>query len=270
VISRRRPPFPVYDPSTDSSLALWLDANDSSTNSLLDTTSTSISNGETIGTWKSKKGTARSFTQWGTNGRPTWDSTGINGLGAVRFATPQILATTTSMGDFASMSAITVMLVQKLGTFSSSSDCSFATMMFDNGTGKKDISQVYVTCRNDGTGRKVGGRRARGDSFASIASGMTPTNPYILTGVWNYSSALITNHVNGVKDVVGQTFQTSGTTDAADPSAISVGAMAQETSTNAGNPFDGWIGEVLVWLSAMTPDQLVPAHHYLRRKWGVL
>jgi len=166
------PPSPVYDPSTDATLAIWVDFSDSTTASLLDTGGAAITNGATIGTAKSKKGTARNFTQWGTGARPTWDSTGIGGIGAAR-CNAQLLATQTTMTDFASMSGLTVMVVNKLNTFSSSTDCCFGFTMLDQSTGFSDISQVYIACRND-TGRKIGGRRARGDSLQTISGITTP------------------------------------------------------------------------------------------------
>lgn len=262
MMTKRRLPF-GYDPSADSGLSLWFDPSDSSTNSLLDTGGTSISNGETIGTVKSKKGTARSFTQWGSNTRPTWDSTGINGIGAIR-SNSQILTTQTALSDFASMSGLTAMCVVKINT-SVGGSCAFSFTMVDTGTAKYDISMMQLRATST---YNIVGRRLGSDTLAGITGDSAPTT-YIVGGVFDYANAKFSIFQSGAQGLQDQTFQTAGTTSASEPSAISIGGFAQETGSSAAGLCDAWIGECLVWLGTKTPTQLVDAHHYLRRKWGV-
>jgi hypothetical protein len=258
-VSRRYPG--AYDPSTDAGLALWLDGRDSTSASLLDTGGGAIANGATIGTWKSKKGTTRSFTQWGTNARPTWDSTGINGFAAVR-SNSQILTTQTTMSDFASMSGLTVSCVVKRNGSLGGQGPAFSMTM--TGPGNSDNSMVQVQSRDTFF---VGGRRINTDGFQSVSGASTPSI-YVITGVFDYANALGSEYANGVKDTIGATYQTAGTS--ATPFALSVGAFAQQSGNAMSSPAaDCWIGEVLVTLSALTADQLLTRHHYLCTRWGV-
>lgn len=270
---KRLPPL-GYDPSTDSNLVMWLDPSDSSTSSLLDTGGGSISDGETIGTYKSKAGTARNFTQWGSNDRPIWVANGINGLGVVH-SNVQVLATSTSMSEFNSMSGMTVMGVHKVVVQRSASeglDCIFSTTQIDSSDNIPRRAQYYLASRSDAKNR-VGGRRLTSQGFAYITSTITPNaNGSIVTGVLDWANALGTSYEGGVLDHRNVAFQTAGTTSASEPHYFSIGAIALAadaggTPGSFGDSCNSYIGEILVWKSAMTPDQLVPAHHYLRRKW---
>jgi hypothetical protein len=253
----RMPVF--YDPAADATLIFRLDATDSST--ILNTSGGAITNGATVGTWSTKAGVARSFTQWGSNGRPTYDATGISGLPALRFST-QLLTTQTTMATFASMSGLTVMLAAKKASGVSGIGVGFT--MLDIGTGMRDIVLVQA---NLGTSYAGGGRRARGNSFQSVVGNVTPT-VFVETLTFNFSGAKQSLHESGVEGPQGQTFQTAGTTDPADPYALSVGAFAQESFIGAATFADGWLGEILMWLTAKSSDDLVEPHTYLRLKWG--
>jgi hypothetical protein len=236
--TRRR--FPKYDPASDGSLTMWLDPSNST--KLLAVGGGAISNGATIGTWNTSGGTARAFTQWGSNARPTWDSTGINGLGAVR-CNSQILSTTTITG-FASMTSIAFIVACKR---SAAGGASIGFTQIDGNTGQYDISLLlaFIDSVYD-----FGGRRTTLESFQTI-SGNTAPSIYILGGVLDYTNAKGYLFESGVKGTQGAAFQTTGTTGAGEPHVISVGGFAQQT----GN-------------SAMTPDDLVAPFAYMRLKWG--
>ena len=252
----------IYDPATDASLKIWLDATDTST--LKDTGGAAITNGATIGTWSSKAGTARNFTQWGANGRPTWQSSGINGLAAAAFTTNQILTTQTNMAEFASMSGITVMAAVKRN---SANGLIFTTTMVNSGTGLADIDQCQLNMGPTFTG---GGRQARGDSFVTVVAvpAVNTSTVFVETIAFGFSTGHISLYGNGVENIVNQAYHTPGTTDAGDPFAISVGGGAQQTGSAAFWFAEGSIGEVLVYLSELSPDDTVARHDYLCYRWG--
>lgn len=244
----------------------WLDATDSSLASLKDTVGGAITNGATIGTWSSKTGNARDFVQRLALGRPTWETNAVNGLSAAHFvaASSQILTSTMNLADFHSMSGLTVMVAMKRN---SANGLAFATTMLDSGTGLFDIVQAQL---NMGTVYTGGGRRARGNTFDTAGPGAAiPANGiFIDTIAFGYANGRDTLYGNGVEQALNETFQTPGTTDAADPAFVSVGGFAQASGGGGAGFADGWIVEVLGWISEKTPDQLVEPHDYLCSKVG--
>lgn len=256
--------YPQYSPASDASLTLWLDPSDST--KLLNTGGGAIANGNTIGTWNTSGGAAaRAFTQWGTQSRPSWNSTGINGLGAVS-STAQILSTTTVTG-FASMSGLTVLMIFKQ-TASVASSCAFSMTEIDNNTGQYDISLVQMRTQGN---YEVGGRRTTSDAFVTVVGNAYPSSTqFIESAVFDYSNAKLSLFESGVKGLQQQTFQTAGTTGAGEPHVISIGGVAQQTGNSMFANCNGLIGEILAWNTAKTPDQLVAPHSYLRRKWKIL
>lgn len=255
---------PKWDPTGTTETAaptLWVDPSDSTT--LLNTTGGAITNGATVGTCTSKDATHFAFTQWGTNGRPTWDSTGIHGLGSLR-CNSQILTTTTTTG-WTTLSGATFMLVCKYNSGGTGAAMLGFTMI-DPGTGKADISMVQMRSASTYI---VGGRRLGSDSIAfGLGDSIPADSVYVLTGIFDYSNAKLTVIQSGVMGIRQQTFQTSGTTAGTEPHYISIGGFAQE-SAHAASMCDGWAGEILGWNSALTPDQCVSPQTYLRLKWGI-
>lgn len=259
---RHRRRYPVYTPVGDGSLTMWVDPSDST--KVLAVGGGAISNGATIGTVNTSAGTARAFTQWGANARPTWDSAGINGLGAVR-CNSQILSTTTVTG-FASMGGLTCLVVFKASSIVTGS-CALSLTEIDSGSGFYDISLMQM---RTGGSYEAGGRRLTSDAFVSAIGNVTPTT-FILGATFDYTNAALSIFESGVKGPQGRAFQTTGTTGAGEPHVISIGGVAQQTGTSVFGLCNGWVGESLTWVGAVkTPDQLVAPFAYLRRKWGVL
>ena len=255
--TRRR--FPQYDPASDGSLTMWFDPSDSS--KVLAVGGGAITNGATIGTVNTSGGTARAFTQWGANTRPTWDSTGINGLGAIR-CNSQILTTTTVTG-FASMSGLTILQVAKPSV---SGGCVLGFSEIDNATGLADISLVQMIVNGS---FQAGGRRTTSDAFAGVTGDSYGSSPFIEGAVFDYANAKLSIFQSGVKGLQQQAFQTAGTTGAGEPHYLSIGGFAQQSGSSAASLCNCWGGEVLVWATAMTADQLVAPFSYLRLKWKI-
>lgn len=254
-----------YDPSTDTSLKLWLDPSDSTT--LLDTGGLAITNGATIGTWSSKAGAARNFTQWGANGRPTWLSNGINGLGAAQFNNQ--LLTNQVKTDFTSMSSLTMVAVIKRVV---DGGTAWGFTELDISTGFSDISLAIIAALAT---YFAGGRRARGsvagpgDHFQGLTGNTAPTVS-ITTITFDYANAKARIYENGVESTIANPFQAAGTTDAGEPFAISVGGFAQQSGNSNGGPCNCILGECMAWPDAVakTPDDLVQIEDYLCLKWG--
>lgn len=254
--------FPQYSPATDGTLAIWLDGQDNATSSLTNTSDASPANGDTIKLWKSKAGSARNFQQSArSDARPTYDTSGINGHPALRFnPTPsvQILVADVVTG-FQSMSGLTIAMAAKRNTDTGANNCGFGITI---GTG----TSLFLAEITDH--QRVGGRRLVGDSFQFAAgNALSDGQSFIVTGRVDFSGAKLSLIESGVKSVTDQTFQTSGTTAASDPLSISIGARYESVLTQL--QVDGWIGEVLVWTSLKTADELVGPHSYLRLRWGI-
>lgn len=253
---RGRQRHPAYDPATDGAIGLWLDPSDST--SLLNTSAGAITNGATVGTWNTKAGTSRPFTQWGSNARPTWVTNAINGLAAVRFQT-QLLKAQTSLAAFNGINGLTLSVVTRRPT---SGRPPINLTCIDPGTSKGDITHW------GGTGHSMNGwRRPTVDTFQTF-NGDASADLCIASYVWDFANAKATLWQAGVKGPVFDTAFGSAGVNTGAAYALCLGGYAQETgSAMAGTSADGYLGEVLLWFSARTPDQLVPAHDYLRRKW---
>lgn len=264
MIERRR--IPKWDPTNGNAECpvpdIWLDPSDSST--LLNTVGGAITDGATIGTWTCKDATARAFTQWGANARPTWVASGINGLGAVRCQS-QILTTRTSVGVFDSLGALT--LVRVCRRASSTAGAPFNETCLDTSTGHSDITRWGIS----GKLWQINGWRVQTDSFATFNGDTLGVDTFISCGVWDFANAQASVYQSGVKGPIYQSaFGTAGTTPATGAYALTIGGFAQESGLNAaGTNTDGYAGEILLWLRALTADQLVSPQTYVRLKWAI-
>lgn len=257
-MARFRKRLPQYDPSTDATLAIWLDATDTATSSLTNTSDASPSNGDTIKAWKSKKGTARSFLQSASETRPTFDSTGINGRGALRFNSSVLTANV--LTGFQSMSGLTVLASLKRNTDTGFNNCAFGLTI---GTG---TSLTLLECTNT---TRAGGRRLVGDSFqAQTGKSLADGETFVEAMAIDWANALISLYANGHNEVTNAAFQTTGTTAASDPFSISVGARVESVLTK-NIAIDGWIQELLVWTSFKDQFALAGPHSYLCVRAGV-
>lgn len=256
--TRTRMNYPIYDPSTDGSLGFWVDFSDSTT--IQDTTGGSISNGETMGQIVTKAGTARTFSQWGATGRPTWVTDVLNGLAMGRFQT-QMLATTTVTG-FTSLSGFSYMQVFVRGV--NDGNITFCANMTDIATGFRDIGGFQTG------GGSFGGFRINSDTFTNIGGNGIGTSPTILAASIDYANAKASLFQKGSRYVNAATYGTAGSTSATEPGAIGYGGIPQISGPAIGvASADTYIGESLAWFSALTPVQLYATHDYLRRKWRV-
>lgn len=270
--------FPKWQPADDLP-DIWLDATNTATTSLKNTSGGAITNGASVGHWISQGNFTGDFIKFATNGVPTWVSSGINGLASVKCvaaASPnaQGLGITSPTG-FLSMSAMTVLVVQTVHLttpFNGSNACSFA-FTTSHDTRSADESLVFMDAQL--TPRQVSGRRVQAASPDSrvIASGdnVALDAPHIQCGVFDWSNAKLSLHQNGKLRVNQQTFETAGATSSNPPFGVAIGGFLQEASGSnvLASPFDGMVGEVLVWKNrAFTPDQLVGPSAYLAQKWN--
>lgn len=259
-----RTKFPIWQPSNDLP-DIWLDATQTGTGSLQDTGGGSISDGETIGKWISQGTDAYEFIQMGSTTRPTFQSSGINGISSVR-SNAQCLAKT-SLSGYNSMTAMTIITVQQISANTPSDALSFG-FNTPHESADANSSLTYMGCCF--TNRFVGGRRLQLSLFQQ-ATGETIAidTPHIQTAVFDWANAKLSFHQNLKLRVRDQTFQTAGNTANLQPWAISIGGLPQETDNSVLFKMNGLIGEVLCWKNrAFTPAELVGPHAYIARKWN--
>jgi hypothetical protein len=252
-----------YNPATDATLNMWMDPRDTSTASLQKVGGGAIADGNTVGTWSSKKGPTRDFTQWGANALPSFHTNVINGLPAVRFQT-QLITTQQSVTAFDGISGVTVMRVVRKTTAGAAIDLT----CLDPNTGFSDITHWGQS----GSSYFMNGwRRPRIDTFDSFIGDAVPASGiFITTSIWDWANAQVTLYQSGVEGPIFQTAFGSAGVSAATSYALSFGGFAQQSGlTGAALSTDGYIGETLIWLTAMTPTQLVPPHHYMRMGWSI-
>lgn len=238
---------------------MWLDPTDTST--LTKVGGGAPGNGDTLSAWATKGGTARSFTQWGSNARPTFVTGSINALAGVRFQSA-LLTTQTTMTSFVGLSGLTIMRVIKIASGISQST---TLTCLDPSTGFSDITHWGLAGYN-----MNGWRRPRIDTFQGFSGGSPPASGILVTcGVWDFTNATATLYQSGCEGPVFKAaFGSTGVTTGS-PYALSIGGFAQQSgNTGIFSGSDGYVGESFMWLSAKSPDSLVPPHHYLRTRWG--
>jgi hypothetical protein len=253
--------LPQYDPATDSGLEIWIDPTDTALSSIQAVGGGAITNGAAIGQVSSKKGHTRNWTQWGTNARNTWDSTGINGVAAMRCTGSSTLVNQVATG-LTSLSGITVVYVAKRNV----NGVALAFTTLDGATGKNDVGLLQYPLA---TPYDMRGRRVHTDTFQSyVAPEATPT-AYVYGCTHDFASGTSTLYECGARMAVVTSILTTGTSEAAGPWAISLGGLAQETGSNAVFLPDGWLGGILIWPRVLTANELVGPTHYLRRKYAI-
>lgn len=230
-----------FNPKSIAGLAFWLDASDSSTI----TTATGVSQ------WRDKSANAYAFTQSTGNNQPALTSAGQNGRNTITFdgsSDKLVSPAGLSLSSTHSVFVVVNPRVRKIAPFLVGS---VNTGLF-YGDGSSSFSGTKFAAY--GVSRAVygGGTITTGvyQVFTAVCSGATlPTD----LSMW-------TNGTGGAA-----TTATAGTAPTASLSSpISVGAF------EASQYWDGAIGEIVVYSSALATSQRQAVERYLGKKWGIV
>jgi hypothetical protein len=241
-----------------ASLALWLDAAD---------TSTVILNGSTVSQWADKSGNGRNASQGTAAIQPTYLATGFNGRPTLQTDGSDFLSFgVTSLGRNVSGITCALVGVHPVGqTFISN-----ATEIFIS-IGSVATTTRFLTTPNPSvsTGGRyaIAGRRLDSDAFTTASSSTDSLanrgNSWIRIAQRAYSDGVANHWTNGTQDLTNAVIQAAGNTSNTD-------ALAASIFTGVGSMPNGTqLSEIVLTHSTMTNDDRQKLEGYLAHKWGV-
>lgn len=233
----------LLKPTQLANLALWLDAADASTLSL---------SSADVTQWNDKGPNALHVSQGNGANRPSYVTAGQNGKNVIYFHSNKVLQrASVSSGTLASANECTIFAVQKYNTPAHNS----ATLYFPGSTdGLLNLNMTW----------------SDGNCYCDFANGVAGRINGAAPAAFNnaYHVLCYQKRSDGVTNLRmdGQVFA-SGTVSAtlgqARTATLSIGAQASTAY------LDGYIGELIVYRTALNPAQRWRVEQYLLRKWGI-
>lgn len=239
----------LWTPERLPSLALWLDASDASTFTL-------VSNA--VSEWRDKSGNNRHVSQATAANRPAYSATSFNGRPGLTFNGTNSILENLNAALLRNVAGATLIGV----SCRSANLASEAIAFFVNGnTGVRAIN-TYRSAGFNNTGVGFGGRRLNTDAFQGIGETPANTDYAINIGVYNYAGASLTAFEQGVQTGT-RVFQTSGNT----PNDF--GAFFVGSNTTLTAPLNGEIGEIIICHAALSATDRQRLEGFLAHKyWG--
>lgn len=242
-----------------ASLALWLDADDSSTITL---------DGSNVSQWDDKSGNGFHLSQSSAASQPLYEATGMNSKPALNNLTGRYMARgTTPM--FRNVNGATIVAVYQ-ATLPLAGGISNGMTMFVNSGGSGGPTRFALTTEpSPGTAGtySVAGRRLDADSYATVSSSTSLTaNPIIWMGNADYANAQANTWLDGAPDIVNAAFQTAGSTSNTDSLGIGLFSNVDGSLDTYDNTR---MGEVLLINATMSTEDRQKLEGYLAWKWGL-
>lgn len=233
---------------------LWLDASDATT---------ITESGGFVSQWNDKSGNGFNYSQGTGVSQPLIVIDPISGLQTLDFdGSNNFLrrAIATSLGQ--NVTGLTIYAAVKPDVFNINRPVFMFTRNGSTTATRANISAGAVSSAGFG----AGGRTADGDNFRSVSgAGRTAGTFFSQCAVFDYANTDLFLFVNGQFDVADTSFQTQTTTSNTASDASGIGA-----NFNGSSPFDGKIGEILVYHQAHDTNTRLTVTNYLHRKWGVV
>ncbi|MDD2885267.1 MAG: hypothetical protein PHT48_09515 [Dechloromonas sp.] len=230
--------------------ALWLDAADSSTVTLVS---------GAVSEWADKSGNGRDATQGAAGRRPIISTGGLNGIDVVDFdGTDDGL--TVNVGTMLSgLSGQTLVAVVKQKTTSSG-----VKRIIEYAAGSSTTMMFYGLGLTENK-LGVGGRRLTANSFQSVSSANNAgINWMLYAGLIDYANADLYLRENGSHAASDLSFQTAGDTGTLTSQS---GVVANIPSFISGN--DVMIAEIVQVNAYLNDDDLKKIEGYLAHKWSL-
>lgn len=229
----------LVDPSTIAGLALWLKA---------DAGTSTTTDGVAVSLWADQSGNARDAAQATGGNQPLYKAAIFNGKPVIRFdGTDDFMATAAyALNGGSTPTGITIFGAASLtavGSFPMLAAWHNATneLRCNAGTGKPEFLAV-------GSSPGVG-----------TATAINGTGAHVLTGRFSDANNLTECFVDGASVASGA--QAGALVTAAN--ASTVGAR-----TAAADPWNGDVGEVLIYNGALSDTDRVSVEAYLKARWG--
>jgi hypothetical protein len=248
-------PLP-FSPLGISGCALWLDAADQS--------SMTFSSGSNIATWNDKSGNARNATNAGT-GNPLWATSIINGVPAIQFNDGNFLTTPSFTMDTITRTAF-VVYRHTANTFPADGVYyNFYPLLGSNTNGFQLYTfRMNTSPYNWGAGLGITSVGGFPDGPAYFSGNTQPANPnFLICGQRSSSNTGVITY-NGTS----QSTNFANTTSLF-PATDILRVGRTTTNTGSGNIAGHYIGEILLYNTALTAAQRQSVEGYLSQKWGI-
>lgn len=250
-----RPRATGFNPKSISGLSFWLDANDSSTVTLVS---------GAVSQWSDKSGSAspRNFTQSTANNRPT--TTTVNGKAAIKFdGTNDSLGNTTA--DDPANRTIFAVALRGAGTglegFYGGSKQNVSLYGWYDSLGFTATNGYPLFCQRHETA---------GASFRHVAVSASTSVPTVFQFQWIKSEVDAGNSGSTVRKANGAADNASSSNLGNFATGVYLGAMNQTPASGVyTNFFSGSLCEVLAYNAFLTSTQCTSVERYLKSKWGV-
>ena len=235
-----------FTPLSVAGCSLWLDASDTSSNSM-------VLSGSTVTTWKDKSGNGYSGT---SSGSPTIVSNGQNGLSVVNFVSSSLQYF--NFGDINDLGTnqFHIFIVSKFN--STASGTLFAKSVQGNSSGR------YALLRESSTIipliESPGGNASGGPSDTS-------TSTRVLTMFWNRSTLGLIQNGTSIASGTQVNSTNLNTTFPFLVGAYNNGSGGVPPAANL--YFNGYMMEIIMYLGSITTQQRQQVESYLAWKWGI-
>lgn len=233
---------PTGPPTTD--LVLWLKADAEAYN---DAGTTLATDGQTVLQWNDQSGNGNNASESTPADRPFFETNEINGLPALRFTPTGEQLLVQDVPDLSLNTDMSAFLVIKQTGFNT------INSMISKAQGGNPAAFLYYT----GIDGKPAVDRPFIEGGVAGTTGVGDGVPCIVGVVINGTT--VSHFLNGVAN--GTDTLTTGTDV---PAAFGIGVM-----TGLGNNWTGYIGEILVYKSAVDSTTRDEATAYLGGRWGI-
>ena len=240
-------------------LALWLDAEDTSTITL---------NGTTVAQWNDKSGNNYHMSQATGALQPRYVAAGMNGKPTLNNEDGRYLQRgTTPM--FRNVPGATIVAVYQPTLPLAGAAPNGMVVFVNNGASAGGTLLGLTPTPSPGTSGtySIAGRRLDADVFQTVSSPTSLTaNPVVWVGNADYANAQANTWLNGTADIAGAAFQTAGNTS--DTDSLGIGVFSRP-----GGGLDTYdntrLSEVLLINATLSTTNRQKLEGYLAWKWGL-
>lgn len=244
-----------FTPKSIATLAFWLDANDSTTVTLVS---------GAVSQWNDKSGSAtpRNFTQSTANNRPV--TTTVNGKTAILFDGVNDSLGNATTDDPANRTLFAVAL-RGAGTglegFFGASKQNITTYGWYDTLGFTATNGYPIFCQRHETA---------GASFRHVSTSASTSVPTVFRFQWIKSDADAASYASAVRRANGAADNGNSSNLANYATGVYLGAMNQTPASGLyANFFSGCLCELLAYDAFLTAAQCSLVENYLKAKWGV-
>lgn len=257
IVSKTTQQYSGFDPRLIPGCSLWLDATDSSTLTL---------SGSNVSQWSDKSGLGYSFTQSSPN-QPTYSASGFGNRGSIVFnGSTSYLQSSTFGGLFGGEDTPMSFFIVMKFTDHTTPSIQYIFGVWTGTSGNGFYSPLHVDNSNNANKWRVARRDNTGTSLYPVSTGANIVSGTSYVNSTIFSGTTLNGFINGSTDTgftnAGANVGTLGTSN----TIASIGILIRSTIQY---PFNGEIGEILVYQSSLVTSQRQQIEGYLADKWGL-